>query len=201
MNASLSITTISSYTQGGEFFKNPRLGDHHRTRHEGQVGTSCEPVCILNARPRKWKRLKKSHGTILREMSGRANNERELACPRRAGKDLGGSGWPPETFWLVLVSSLLRGCGFTPELGNLKGIICRSELFPGGSEVKASACYAEDLASIPGSGRSPGEGNGNPLQCSCLENPRDGGAWWAAVCGIAQSWTRLKRLSSSSSRL
>ena len=42
------------------------------------------------------------------------------------------------------------------------------------------------------------EGNGNPLQCSCLENPRDGGAWWAAVFGVAQSRTRLKRLSSSS---
>ena len=46
---------------------------------------------------------------------------------------------------------------------------------------------------------SIGEGNGNPLQCSCLENPRDGGAWWAAVYGVAQSRTRLKRLSSSSS--
>ena len=44
-----------------------------------------------------------------------------------------------------------------------------------------------------------GEGNGNPLHCSCLENPRDGGAWWAAVYGVAQSWTRLKWLSSSSS--
>ena len=44
-----------------------------------------------------------------------------------------------------------------------------------------------------------GEGNGNPLQCSCLENPRDGGAWWAAVCRVAQSRTQLKRLSSSSS--
>ena len=44
-----------------------------------------------------------------------------------------------------------------------------------------------------------GEGKGNPLQCSCLENPRDGGAWWAAVYGVAQSQTRLKRLSSSSS--
>ena len=43
-----------------------------------------------------------------------------------------------------------------------------------------------------------GGGNGNPLQCSCLENPRDGGAWWAAVYGVAQSWTRMKRLSSSS---
>ena len=46
-----------------------------------------------------------------------------------------------------------------------------------------------------------GEGNGNPLQCSCLENPRGGGAWWAAVYGVAQSRTRLKRLSSSSSSL
>ena len=45
-----------------------------------------------------------------------------------------------------------------------------------------------------------GEGNGNPLQCSCLENPRDGGAWWAAVYGVAQSRTRVKRLSSSSSK-
>ena len=43
-----------------------------------------------------------------------------------------------------------------------------------------------------------GEENGNPLQCSCLENPRDGGAWWAAICGVAQSRTRLKQLSSSS---
>ena len=63
----------------------------------------------------------------------------------------------------------------------------------------AIAGDAGDVGSNPGSGRSPGEGNGNPLQCSCLENPRDGGAWWAAVYGVAQSWTRLKRLSSSSS--
>ena len=49
--------------------------------------------------------------------------------------------------------------------------------FPGGSEGKASVCNAGDLGWIPGSGRSPGEGNGNPLQHSCLENPMDGGAW------------------------
>ena len=49
--------------------------------------------------------------------------------------------------------------------------------FPGGSEVKASACNAGDLGSIPGLGRPPGEGNGRPLQYSCLENPMDGGAW------------------------
>ena len=51
------------------------------------------------------------------------------------------------------------------------------DLFPGGSEVKASACNAGDLGSIPGWGRSPGEGNGNPLQYSCLKNHMDGGAW------------------------
>ena len=50
-------------------------------------------------------------------------------------------------------------------------------LLPGGSEVKASAWNAGDPGSIPGSGRSPGEGNGNPLQYSCLENPMEGGAW------------------------
>ena len=63
--------------------------------------------------------------------------------------------------------------------------------FPGGSEVKASACNAGDLGSIPGSGRSPGEGNGNPLQYSWLENPMDGGPWWATVHGVVKSWTRL----------
>ena len=72
--------------------------------------------------------------------------------------------------------------------------------FPGGSDGKASAYNVGDPGLIPGLGRSPGEGNGNPLQCSCLENPRDGGAWWAAVYRVAQSRTRLKRLSSSSSR-
>ena len=61
--------------------------------------------------------------------------------------------------------------------------------FPGGSEDKASACNAGDLGSIPGLGRSPGEGNGNPLQYSCLENPMDRGAWRATVHGVAKSWT------------
>ena len=55
--------------------------------------------------------------------------------------------------------------------------------------VKASGYNAGDLGSIPGLGRSPGEGNGNPLQYSCLENPMDGGSWWAAVHGVAKSQT------------
>ena len=65
------------------------------------------------------------------------------------------------------------------------------EVFPGGLEVKASACNAGDLGSIPGSRRSLGEGNGNVLQYSCLENPMDGEAWWATVHRVAKSWTQL----------
>ena len=57
--------------------------------------------------------------------------------------------------------------------------------FPGGSDGKASVYNVGDPGSIPGSGRSPGEGNGSPLQYSCLENPMDGGAWWAIVHGVA----------------
>ena len=60
---------------------------------------------------------------------------------------------------------------------------------PGGSAVKNPPANAGDMSLIPGLGKSPGEGNGNPLQCSCLENPKDGGAWWAAVYGVAQSRT------------
>ena len=71
--------------------------------------------------------------------------------------------------------------------------------FPGGSEVKASACDVGHPGSIPGSGRFPGEGNGNPLQYSCLENPMDGGAWWATVHGVAkrQDWAASLSLSLS----
>ena len=61
----------------------------------------------------------------------------------------------------------------------------------GGSEVKASACNVGDLGSVPGLGRSPGEGNGNPLQYSCLENPMDRGAWQAPVHRVAKSQTQL----------
>ena len=58
-----------------------------------------------------------------------------------------------------------------------------------GSDSKESACNAEDLGSVPGSRRSPGEGNGNPLQDSCLGNPMDRRAWWATVHGVAKNWT------------
>ena len=58
--------------------------------------------------------------------------------------------------------------------------------FPHSSVSKGSACNVGDLGSIPGLARSPGEGNGNPLKYSCLENPMDRGAWWATVHGVAR---------------
>ena len=61
--------------------------------------------------------------------------------------------------------------------------------FPDGSDGKVSAYNVGDLGSIPGLERSPGEGNGTPLQYSCLENPMVRGAWWARVHGVAKSWT------------
>ena len=64
------------------------------------------------------------------------------------------------------------------------------------SDGKASVCDEGDLGSIPGSRRSPGEGNGSPIQYSCLENSMDGGAWWATVHGVAKSQTRLSYFTS-----
>ena len=63
--------------------------------------------------------------------------------------------------------------------------------------LPASAADIRDMGSIPGLGRSPGGGHGNPLQYSCLENPMDRGTWQAAVHGITQSWARPKRLSTN----
>ena len=63
--------------------------------------------------------------------------------------------------------------------------------FSSGSEGKETACNVGDSGLIPGSGRPPGEGNGNPLQYSCLENPMDGRAWWAPVHRVTRSGTQL----------
>ena len=67
--------------------------------------------------------------------------------------------------------------------------------FPRSSVSKDSACSSGDLGLIPGSGRSLGEGNGNPLQYTCLENSRKRGAWWAAVHGVTKSWVQLTNTS------
>ena len=63
--------------------------------------------------------------------------------------------------------------------------------FPGGSDGKESACNAGNLGLIPGSGRSPKEGNGNPVQYSCLENSMNRGAWRASICVVTKRWTKL----------
>ena len=68
---------------------------------------------------------------------------------------------------------------------------CIVQGFPGGSDSRESACNMGDPGLILGLGRSPGEGNGYPLQYSCLKNPMDRGAWWATVNGVANSWTQL----------
>ena len=85
------------------------------------------------------------------------------------------------------------GKKITTELVVVKNL--KKTGFPGGSDGKTSVYNTGDLGSIPGLGRSPGEGNGNPLQDYCLENPMDRGAWRAMVCRVAKSWTRLKQLS------
>ena len=76
-----------------------------------------------------------------------------------------------------------QGCSWQRWQGGEHLVTCSS------ADSKESACNAGDPGLIPGSGRSSGEGNGNPLQYSCLENPTDGGAWWATVHGVTKSWT------------
>ena len=89
-------------------------------------------------------------------------------------------------YFLPLILKDIRNI-FVDPLASVMG-------FPGGLVVKESSCNAgalKDAGSIPGWGRSPGGGHGNPLQHSCLENPVDRGAWWATVHGVIMSWTRL----------
>ena len=72
----------------------------------------------------------------------------------------------------------------------LHELLCEPLGFPGGSDGKESACNMRDLGSILGLRRSPGEGNGYPLQYSCPENSMDRGAWWATVLGVSTSRTQ-----------
>ena len=88
------------------------------------------------------------------------------------------------TFSLLLFEKIHFLCFYQHSLWFSRG-------FPGGSDGKESSCNAGDLGSIPGSGRSPGEGNGYPLQYSCLENSMYMGAQWAIVHGVAKSQTQL----------
>ena len=91
-------------------------------------------------------------------------------------------------------SILARRIPWTEEPGGLQSMGSQRhghEGLPWWPSGKDSACSVGDPGSIPGSGRSPGVGNGNPLQYSCPENPMDRGAWRATVHGVTKSWTRL----------
>ena len=94
------------------------------------------------------------------------------------------SGGRPALYsWLYLALGGLPNQPFRGKICHLQAFLG----FPGGSDAKQSACNAGDPGLIPGSGRCPGEGNGNPLQYSGLEKPKDRGAWWATVYEVAKS--------------
>ena len=130
---------------------------------------------------------------------------------KRVGNNIKGTADPDISFMDVMAADLytsIKKSGYKGEKRNvvLASAVQQSESaicihisppweFPGSSVGKESACSARDLASIPGLGRSPGQGNGNPLRYSCLENPMDRGAWRAMVHSVARSQTPLKRLS------
>ena len=111
----------------------------------------------------------------------------------RRGRDWHCRNWA-SAYFLTFYSWSQTGCGACRCI--IQHILIYYMDFPGGSYCKASSCNAGDLGPIPGSGVSPGEGNGNPLQYSCLENPMDREAWQTTVHGITKSRTRLSDFTS-----
>ena len=91
----------------------------------------------------------------------------------------------------VVLEDSSKCTSFIDGQSNSLGTFLVVQCFPGSSDNKESACNGGDLSSIPGSGRSSGEGNGYPFQCFCLENSTDRGTWWATVHGVANSQTQL----------
>ena len=116
-------------------------------------------------------------------------NSGDLGSIPGSGRSAGeGIGYPLQYSWAMYVMQLMSA---SPTNQPVLVLIIIFQGFPGGSEVKASASNAGDPGLIPGSGRSPGEGNGNPLQYSYLQNLVDGESWQATDNGVAKSQTRL----------
>ena len=103
-------------------------------------------------------------------------------------------GWASLEWWIMDSGTQFQGLYidflYWQFISQLSNVVDINLGFPGGSDGKQSACNAGDLGFIPGFGEFPGEGNGNPLQYSCLENSMDRGAWWAIIHRL-QSWTQL----------
>ena len=95
----------------------------------------------------------------------------------------------PEIYILNVLNVWIESKKVIKCEGNIKPFLAKDLGFSSGSDSKEFTYSAGDLGSVPGLGRSSGEANGYPLQCSCLENPSDGGAWWATVHGVAESDT------------
>ena len=111
--------------------------------------------------------------------------------------------WEGHCCPFLWIPFILIGCLLPREERFLSQVWERVQIrqgFPGGTDSKESAFNEEDPGSVPEWGRSPGEGNSNPFQYSCLENRMDKGAWWATVHGVTKSQTRLKQLSMQTCR-
>ena len=121
-------------------------------------------------------------------LSSFRSNAAMLRAPSSCSKRLSTS-FKKKTHTLSLLKTEMLATAWMNIPQNLYIIEVTNSDFPGGSDSKAPAYNVGDPGSIPGSGRSPGEGNGNPLQYSCLDNPMDGGAWWATVHRVAESRT------------
>ena len=112
-------------------------------------------------------------------------NNIKLSCALELGEfNIVKMAMPPKAIYRFNAVHIKISMRFFTELEQIRASL-------GGSDGKESAHDAGDLGSVPGSGRSPGEGNGYALQYSCLENSMDRGAWWTTVNGIAKSRTRL----------
>ena len=130
--------------------------------------------------PRPWDSPGKNTGVWKRNQSHRKFTFQRLGS------------WPPAG---GNRDSRLRSVVLAPSLEMGQALTEHPMRLPRLLSGKESACLTERTGSILGSGRSPEEGNGNPFQYSCLENPMDRGACWATIHGVTKSWTRLKRLS------